>query len=101
MSAIFNRSVGIGAVLRRQRNADAGADIDLVAVDIERLGDNLDDAVGQRAGGFALTGLAALDDGEFVAAEPRQHVGFPQQRLEPGRRFAAAARRRRNGRAYR
>ena len=35
--------------------------------------------------GFALVGFAALNDGKFVAAEPCQHVGFPQQRLEPGR----------------
>ena len=81
----FQQAVGIGAVLRRQRNADAGADIDLVAIDVERLGEDLDDAIGKRAGGFALTGLAALNDGKFVAAEPCQHVGFPQQRLEPRR----------------
>src|SRR6202043_1852226 len=46
---------------------------------------NLDDAIGKRTRGFALLGLAALDDRKFVAAEPSQHVGFPQQRLEPCR----------------
>ena len=40
--------VGAGLVLGRQRDADAGADADVAAVDVERLAQHLDDALRQR-----------------------------------------------------
>ena len=79
--------VGAGPVLGRQRDADAGADADVAAVDLERLAQHLDNALRQQLGGLALVALAGLDDGEFVAAEPGQHVGFAQQRFQTGRHF--------------
>ncbi len=41
----------------------------------------------KQLGGLALVAFASLDDGEFVAAEPGQHVGLAQQRFQPGRHF--------------
>ncbi len=49
--------------------------------------EHLDDALRQRLGGLALVAFAGLDDGEFVAAEPGQNVGFAQQRFQAGRHF--------------
>src|SRR5208282_3300548 len=73
--------IGISPMFRRQRNADTRADIDLVTVYVEWLGNEFDDAIRKRARGLALVGLTALNDGKFVAAEARQHVGFPQEGL--------------------
>ena len=77
---LLQQLVRVDAVLRRERDADAGADAHLAAVELERLGDQLDDPHGQHDGGLALIRLAALQDGEFVAAEARQHVGLAQRR---------------------
>ena len=72
-------------MLGRQGDADAGADIDLVAVYVEWLRDNLDDTIGKRARGFALVGLVRLNDGELVAAEPASTSVSRKSCLEPRR----------------
>ncbi len=79
--------VGFGPVLERQRDADAGADVDVAAVDLERLAQHLDNALRQEFGGLALVAFAGLNDGEFVAAEPGQYVGLAQQRFQSSRHF--------------
>src|SRR5207244_1518810 len=74
--------VGIGAIARRQRYADAGADVDGMAVDLERCADGLDDAHGKR---FRLARIAhaGLDDRELVAAEPRHQVAVAHAAEQP------------------
>ena len=69
-------------VRRRHRDADAGADAHRVAVDLVGRVDERDDAFRELDRGAALVGLAGLNDREFVAAEPRHHVGFAQRRLQ-------------------
>ncbi len=86
-SAIFSRSSESVSCSSRQRDADAGADTDIAAVDFERLAERRDDALRQRFRRLALIGLAGLNDGELVAAEPGQHVGFAQQRFQARRHF--------------
>ena len=53
-----------------------------IAVKIERLGDRADDPQRERDRAFVLAGAAFLDDGELVAAEARQHVGFAKRGLQ-------------------
>ena len=50
--------VGVVGVLRRQRDADAGADDDLAAIDVVRLGEARQDAVGQDGRLIALVHVA-------------------------------------------
>src|SRR5438132_650413 len=72
-------AVEVGAVLRRQRNADAGVGRELVAKAMIGPADRFVDTrhEGQHVGGRFDPGL---DDGEFVAAEPRNQIA----RLEAG-----------------
>ena len=46
---MLEQGVGVGAVARRHRDADAGADRELVAADLERLGERGDQPAGDRA----------------------------------------------------
>ena len=92
---------GLGAVFGRHRNADAGADTGLDAVEVERFGNRADDPQRERDRSLMLAWAAFLDDGEFVAAEPRQQVGLPQRGFQSAADLALEARRRRDGRAYR
>jgi hypothetical protein len=61
------------AVARGKRDADAGADLEAMALDIVGVADGLDDASGQ---GFGLVWVAGagLNNGEFVAALARHQV---------------------------
>src|SRR5204863_7782421 len=81
---VLHELVGVRPVARRQRHADAGADIDALAADLVGSADGLDDAGGERLGGFAIAYLG-LADGELVAAEARHHVA-----LAPGAEPARA-----------
>lgn len=74
-------------MLGRERNADAGADIDLLTAEIERPLDQGDDPERERDGSLALVLLVFLDDGEFVAAEASQHIGIANRRPQPLRHF--------------
>ncbi len=75
-------------MLGRKRDADARGDVDFIAVNIEGLRDDIDDTVGKSAGRFTLVIVTVLDDGKFVAAQARQHIGFPQRCLQANGRFA-------------
>ena len=55
-SAFLRSWSALGAVARRDGDADAGADRDLVAVEVERRADRLDDAGRERRGGNRLLG---------------------------------------------
>ena len=79
---IAQQFVGPQPVARPDRDADAGADHGLMAVDVERLADRCDDALRQRSrlGGIGDRGL---HDDEFVAAHPRDGVGVADQGAQP------------------
>ena len=71
--------IEIGAVLRRQRDADAGVGGDLVAETFVGRADRFEDP--RHEVGDVGVGLdRGLDDGEFVAAEPGDEVGCPDAR---------------------
>ena len=46
---MLEQGVGVGGVAGRHRDADAGADGELVAADLERLGERGDQPAGDRA----------------------------------------------------
>ncbi len=75
-------------MIRRDGDADAGADLDAVAGQQERFGQELGDPRRKlgRAGALIRTGF--LDDGELVAAEPRQHVIGAHGGFQPLRHLA-------------
>ena len=75
----LQETIGVGCMVGRQRNSDARRNVKPCAIDIERFGESFGDAVGELARRLPLVGLARLNDGELVAAEPRQHIGFPQK----------------------
>jgi hypothetical protein len=74
---LLHQRVRVDALCRRHRDADAGADAHRVAVDLVGRVDEGDDPFRELDRGNPLVGLAGLNDREFVAAEPRHHVGFP------------------------
>ena len=63
----------IAGVAIENRDADRGADDDVIAVDRIRRADRRDDASGNRLQRIGV-GRAVGDDGEFVAAEPRDEI---------------------------
>ena len=71
---LLQQFVGVLAVLRRQRNADADADDELVAGNLVRRGNLLDHMAGEQGDGGRIAIAAELHDREFVAAEPRHRV---------------------------
>src|ERR1700733_949538 len=78
----------------RDRNADAGADVELIPVNLVGTADQLDQPVREHSRAFGLVGFQ-LYDGEFVAAEARdavavanalnQSIGDAFQQTVPGR----------------
>ena len=89
------------AMLGRQRNPDAGSDFDAMTRQHERLGDEFGNSCRQFDRTGALIVARRLDHREFVAAEPRQHVGRSAASISDGAPPDAAVRRRRHGRASR
>ena len=90
------------AVLRRDRDPDAGADLDAMARQLERFGDQFRRSARDRSNERGpLIVACGLDDREFVAAEPRQHVGARAASSAGDPPPAAAARRRPHDRASR
>ena len=78
-----NLSIGHSvAIARRQCHADAGAHIDAVTVDLIRSADCVDDALAQGLGLGAVAHLG-LDDGEFIATEPRDQITVPHAAQQP------------------
>ena len=73
------------AAARAPARSDTRGDIDLVALDIERPGNDLGNSLCERGRGFTLVIVLVLNDREFVAAKTRQHVSFPKRRLEASR----------------
>src|SRR5690606_1637796 len=63
------------------RHADAGADADLLAVDLEWFGEHHRQTLGERGCGNAVA-KAARDNGELIAAKTRDEIGMAQRRLD-------------------
>ena len=83
---VLQELVGVGAVGRRQRDADAGADHDLVAVELERLAESFDDRARRARRPRAAGAARDLQDRELVAAEARDDVGRRARSRAGGRR---------------
>ena len=84
MSPFFISAVGGLAVGRRHGDADAGAELDHLAVDRERRLHRLDDALGNGRG-VAVTGDRRQEQGELVAAEAGEEIGLARRAPEPCR----------------
>ena len=80
---ILDELVGGRAVLGRERYPDAGADIQMIAVEIVGRRDGAEQPVGGADRGFALIALDRRDNRELVAAEPRDRVGVANAGREP------------------
>jgi hypothetical protein len=76
----------IGAVLGRERHADADADVRLVAEDLERAAQVLEDAV-ERALDSVVEVLLLEQDGELVAAEAGDGFGAAENPAQPAGDF--------------
>ncbi len=87
-------------VRRVERNPDAGADQELMALDPVWLCQAGDEALPQRRRFFGLAGRG-LQDRELVAPEPRDQVALPHAAAQPLGHQSAAGGRRRRGRASR
>ncbi|MEZ5906976.1 MAG: hypothetical protein R3C69_18415 [Geminicoccaceae bacterium] len=82
MSAFLRETHHVGAVARKQADADAAARLQELALELERLaqhGEQLGRDIG--SGGRSLQ--VAQHHGEFVAAEPGDRVGIPQHPGQP------------------
>ena len=81
---VLEQLFDICCVRRRQHDADAGADIDDVAVEIERRRYRRQQPIGGGERGALLLFVRRRQNGELVAAEPRHGVGFACARQQPG-----------------
>ncbi len=79
---VLEQAVRIGGIARRQRNADARADSDLVAFEFIGFADDFEQPLRQRADLFGLR-YVALQNRKFVAAEAGDGVMFAQQATQP------------------
>ena len=73
---------GVAGAAVDRRNADRGADDDVVAADHVGRADRGDDAAGDRLQRIGI-GLAMGDDGEFVAAEARHQILAAHDAAQP------------------
>ena len=80
---VAHELVGVAGVLRRQRDADRGADDDLASIDVVGLGERQKNAVRQDGGLVALVHVGNLDHCELIAAESRDDVEVAHQAAQP------------------
>ena len=78
----LEQAVGLGPVAGRERDADRGADVDLVAVDVEGRDQRLHDAAGEADGVVDLAD-GRLQHDELVAAEPCDDIALAHRALQP------------------
>ena len=83
---VADQFVAVDAVVRRQGNADAGADFNVVAVDRIGFADGGDQPF-RETRGVARNRQDALDDRELVASEPRDRVAFAGDGFDSRRDF--------------
>ena len=69
-------------MLRRQGNADARRDVDLVALNTKRFRHAIIDSLSKPARGFALITFNHLQNSKFIAAKPRNCIDLAQQWLD-------------------
>ena len=78
---VAQQGVGIGGILRKQRQAQAGGGVDLRTIHQHRGGDG-----GQRLAGQRVAGIGAVQIGKqqhkLIATQPRQRVIAAQHALE-------------------
>ena len=79
---VAQQQIRVGAVVGKQRDADAGSDVQPVAVDEERFGQRLDQLL-RHDGGAARIDQVGLDEDEFVAADTGQRVARAQSSPQP------------------
>ena len=84
----LHQTVSARRVLGRERNANARGDVDFITIDIKRLRDDIDNTVSKSTGCSALVIVTVLNNCKLVTAQARQHVGFPQRRLQTNGGFA-------------
>jgi hypothetical protein len=81
MSGVLQQRIGADAA-RGHGDADAGADLDQMIVDLVALAQAIDDAPGETGG--VVGGMdVLLEHHELVAAEPRHEVLGPQHLAQP------------------
>ena len=100
MSALRISSSQVVAIAGRQRDADAGADHDLDAVDVVTGAQDLDQPGGEFAG-LVRRDVGGQDDRKLVAAEPGHQIVAAQPATAAGRPPAATAGRPSGGRMNR
>ena len=79
---ILQKLVGLGAVGRRESDADTGIDHDLLAAEIVGRPDRLGDAASQMLG-IGGGGDVGLDDGKLVAADTGNSVLLTDAATQP------------------
>ena len=82
MSAFLSSVRGLLAVVREQAHADAGRDIERLAVDLKRRGQRLQHLL-RHAGHIVLGGNVIEQDHELVTPEARHGVAVTHAALEP------------------
>ncbi len=70
---VLQQQIGVGAVVRRDGDADTGADDDVAALDVIGPADQFDDARGELAALLRPTDIG-LNDREFVAADAGDEI---------------------------
>ena len=75
---VLEQLIGVEPVGGRDRDADAGADDELLAADLEGEAKLVDEAGGERGGACRLADIA-LDDRELVAADAGDGVGLADE----------------------
>ncbi len=76
-----HQRAGVVAVLREQRHADAGADVDRLALELDRRTQGRGHGTRHRARAFAIG--AGQHDRELVATEARHGVAIAQRSAQP------------------
>ena len=79
---VLQQRIGADARRRGHRDADAGADLDQMIVDLVALAQVIDDSPGEN-GGILVRFDVLLEHHEFVAAEPRHEILRPQHVAQP------------------
>ena len=72
-------------MLRRQRNADAGADIELLTVDLVGCRHGLEESARERHDRLPLILRRRGQDGEFVTAQSCHRIGLADTMRQPAR----------------
>ena len=80
---VLEQRIGVDAIVRRQGDADARPDRHLAAIEVVGLGNRGEDAVGEDDHAVLAIPLDGLEDGEFVATQPRDVIGIMRHPPQP------------------